>query len=260
LVRWFFEWSLPRFEQTLEALRVLFTPQSSTWASLATGLILAIAFVRSRANVPAAIFLGVSVLGLLSFFYTRYAGYTWHHGLIFVVVFATVWIDRTTKDSAARSSRQHLVPTMLFGAILGFQGYAGVRGIWTDLHRPLSSGREVAHFIAAQGWAADPIIGFPDYTTVTIVGYLGVEQVYYPQGRRWGSFTIWDQRRRAKLMDFDQTIAEIGHSGSAATWIYGAADDDPELERKYGFVGVAKFSGATIENYIVYRRPAGTNP
>jgi len=254
-VGWLFGWSLSRFEWILGALRVLFTPQNSIWANLATGTILAIAFVRSRTNPPAATFLVVSVLGLLTFFYTKYAGGIWHHGLIFIVVFATVWIDRTEQESRPHLSPKHLVPAMFFGVILAFQVYGGVSAVLNDVYHPLSRARDVARFIVAKGWAAEPIVGFPDYAIAPIVGYLGIRQAYYPQGSRWGSFTIWDQRRLGPL-NFDQALVEVKRFGSAGTWIAEAAADDPDLMRKYGFAEVANFSGAESENYIVYRRSA----
>jgi hypothetical protein len=258
-VGWFFEWSWPRFGHTLETLRMLFVPRS-IWAYLGAGAVLCLTFARSRANPPAAVFLAVSLLGLLSFFYTKYLGFNWHHGMVFIAFLATVWIDRTTQDPAVKPSRQNLVPGIVFGAILAFQVIAGVRAVWLDLHHPLSRGRDVARFIETQGWAADPIIsGIPDFATVTVVGYLGVERAYYLEGRRWGSFTIWDQRRLHPV-NVDQALAETTPLVPTATWIADPANSDPALLRKYGFVEVAQFSGATMENYAVYRRKPGIIP
>ena len=132
----------------------------------------------------------------------------------------------------SRLSRQYLVPAMFFGVILAFQVYGGVSAVLNDVYHPLSRARDVARFIVAKGWAAEPIVGFPDYAIAPIVGYLGIRQAYYPQGSRWGSFTIWDQRRLGPL-NFDQALVEVKRFGSAGTWIAEASADDPDLMRKY---------------------------
>jgi hypothetical protein len=254
-VGWLYHWSAPRAEMALAALGVLFTSERFL-ACLATCAVLLVAAIRSRGSLPAATLLFASVLGLVTFFYVKYPGAIRHHGLIFIAVTAAVWIDRVGRRvsiSAATSRDKPLLPALLFNLILAFQVFGGVAALWTDLHRPLSHGREVARFISARGWNADPIVCFPDKAGVTVIGYLGVKQAYFPQGHRWGSFTIWD-KRRTEPVNFDRTFADIGRLRSPATWVSELSVDDPALMRKYGFVEVARFTGAEIENFVVYRR------
>jgi hypothetical protein len=257
---WFFGRSSYRVETTLAALSVFFTPSPLIWVSLPAVAILLIALSRIRENPPGATFLGVSVLGLLAFFYTNHPPSEWHRGLILMALFATVWIDRISARSEG-ASRNALVPAMLFGAVLACQGYAGLMAIWTDLHQPLSRSRDVARFIGAQDWAPDPVIGVPDYTTSPIIGYLGADRAYYPSGRRWGSFVVWDKRRREPV-DMERTFEETAQFGTATLVVSAGTHIDRALLVKYGFGEVAQFTGARdpLENYTIYRRPAKAAP
>jgi hypothetical protein len=218
--------------------------------------LLFIAIVRFRNSPAAATFLTVSLLALLSFFYTKLPGGLWHHGLGAIVFFAAVWIDRVSgRGTDAGTLRQPLVPAALFALALAVQVPPGILAIAGDLRQPLSSSRDAARYIAAQGWAGDPIIGTQDDLTSPIVGYLGARRAYYANGRRWGSFTIWDQRR-LQPVDLQKVLEDAQHFGPFITFIADAdAPVDSELLSQYGFEQVASFNGAADarENYSIYR-------
>jgi hypothetical protein len=221
--------------------------------------LLLVAVVRFRNNPAAATFLVVSLLALLSFFYTKIPGGLWHHGLGAIVFFAAVWMDRiSARAAAAGPLRQPLVPATLFALALAVQVPPGVLAIAGDLRQPLSSSRDVAQYITAQGWIGDPIIGTQDNLTGPIVGYLGVDRVYYANGRRWGSFTIWDQHR-LQPVDLQAVLEDAQRFGPFVTFIADAdAPVDAALLSRYGFEEVASFNGAadSKENYSIYRSGA----
>jgi len=256
---WFFGRSPYRLDRVLIVLSTLFTPHGLNWMSLPTVAILLVALIRYRENLPATAFLSTSVLGLLIFFYTRIPPAPWRSGLIVVAFTAAVWIDRVP---ATRASRKALVPPVVFGIVLAFQAYAGVKAVWTDLRQPLSRGRDVARFIVEKGWARDPVVGALDYTTAPIVGYLGIDRAYYLNARRWGSFGIWD-KRRLEPVDMEQALASATQFAPNATLVISPGIDvDPAILRKFDFVEVAEFSGAVepFENYTIYRRPTEATP
>ena len=258
-VGWFLDFSMERLEVTLGALSVVLSPARSVLIDMAVAAILFIAGRRARNDPPAAIFFAISAIGLLTFFYTKYPDHEWHRGLIWIALVAAVWIDRRSlPDKKSLSTRKSVLPPMLFAGILVCQAYAGVKAVWIDLRQPLSRGRDVAHFIAANGWAKDPIIGLPDHTTVSIVGYLCVERAYYANGRRWGSFTIWDQLRRQPV-DLDHVLDASEKFGSSVTWVSSVTTPiDRSLLGKHGFLEVGEFLGArdSDENFVVFRRTA----
>ena len=147
---WMLELSRSQAVATAVLAGAIFGPNHFYWQAIPTGIILAIAFARFQKNPPAAAFLAASLLGLMAFFYTKYHGYIWHHGLIFLVLFATVWIDRSTSPAAVQ--RTSLVPSPLFCIVLAAQAFYGIVALQYDFRWPMSSGRDTARFIAAKHW------------------------------------------------------------------------------------------------------------
>jgi hypothetical protein len=239
---WFFGVSFRRFRHSALALVAIFL----------------LALVRFRNSPAAATLLGASLFGLLAFFYIKYPGAIWHHGIGAMLLLAAVWVDRSPAHEPAGAHRfKPLVPAVLFGAALAVQALAGVVAVRGELQQPLSRGRDVARFIVAQGWARDPIVGVDDFRTVPIIGYLGVDRAYYANGQRWGSFTVWD-RQRLQPVDMRRVLADTVAFGPAATLIVAAGTEvDPALLHGNGFDEVARFDGAKVpeENYTIYRRP-----
>lgn len=258
---WFLSFSLDRLGTTLLSLSGLLAPgKTPLLAGLAVAAFLFVC-PRAKESPAASVFLGASVIALLAFFYVKHPGGSPHRGLVFVVFFAAVWIDRESDRATARLvSRRALVPSWIFTALLACQAVFGLKAMWGDLHRPLSHGRDVARFIASSGWAGDPIVGLPDHSISTVVGYLGADRAYYANGRRWGSFTVWD-RVRLEPVSMDVVLGDVAQSSQAATLIVAAGSEiDPAVLSKHQFSEVARFDGAAMpdENYTVYRRQAAT--
>jgi len=239
---WFFGVSLARFKHS----------------ALPLVAILLLALVRFRNSPAAATLLGASLFGFLAFFYFKYSGAIWHYGMGAMLLLAAIWIDRSpAHEPAGAHGFKPLVPAVLFGAALAVQALAGVVALRGELQQPLSRGRDAARFIVAKGWASDPIIGMHDFRTGPIIGYLGVDRAYYANGRRWGSFTVWD-RQRLQPVDVQRVLEDTVAFGPAATLIVAAGTEvSPALLHGHGFDEVARFDGAKVpeENYTIYRRP-----
>jgi hypothetical protein len=252
---WIWTPSLDRLNVALNGLNVF--ARAGRLSVLVSMAILLVALARSTRCTAVAGFLGVSVGGIFAFFYTRYPGLIWHRGLIFMALFAAIWIDRISmQDSISGTLRKPLVPGLIFGALLVIQAVEGAAAIQRDLRQPLSNGRAAAQFIGAQGWLNDPLIAAEDITAVPIIGYLGVDKAFFANGQRWGSFTVWDQTR---LQPTDMTIVmnDSIRFGPAATLIVSADTSvDQALLRRYGFSEVLQLDGAAVarENYVIYRR------
>lgn len=257
-VGWFTAWDRARLVEVIGMLGAMVSPPAARWKAIAAIVALAVIAIRWKDNPPVAVFALASAGGLLAFFYVKYAGNVWHYGLIFLVLFAAVWIDRERAPQADGQRLRPLLPGAVFAGILVLQTYAGVRILSTEWRQPLSNGRNVAAFIADKGWAGDPLAATPDFFAAPVIGYLGIGRAYYPDGGRWGSFTVWDQAR-LKRIDVDQAIAAAAPAGEAMTWVVGlgaaAERMGPELIAR-GFAEAARFTGAREENYVLYRRPS----
>lgn len=147
-------------------------------------------------------------LGLLVFFHVKYAGAARHHGLLFVLLLMAAWLFLASPPpvTSARPGerRWNRVFRGSLTFLFGLHAVAGCFAAVADVARPFSRAGAVADYLRRDGYADSLLVGHVDYTTVGILGHSPQRQIYYPQSGRWGSYTIWDQRRLAEL-----TAAEI---------------------------------------------------
>jgi hypothetical protein len=246
---WFFSYQPVRMLMCQDALGVLLSPAPSLWAALGGGALLLVALARCKLAPAAAVFLLLAAGGMLVLFYVKVPASPWRGGILFLALFAAQWIGRV-------ETGRPLVPPFIFAAVLAVQAFFGLQAVAADWAQPLSNGRAVARYIAAQGWAAQPILGLPDRLMSPIIGYLGADQFYFANALRWGSFTLLDRKRLAKI-DVDAFLQNAVRLGPRETLIVGAQTPiNPALLRQYGFAQVATFTGARAaeENYDVFRR------
>jgi hypothetical protein len=261
---WYFSFSADRLSRCLSTLSALFAPAPSIWAIIAGGAVLLTIALRWKAAPAAALFFLMSAAGLLVLFYVKLPNHPWLLGILFLSFVATNWIARSdTRRRVPGIQPRQLIPSWLFLIVLAVQVAFGLQALRADWLHPLSNGRATARYIMAQGWTHEPIIGVPDYIMSPIVGYLGVDGFYYGNAQRWGSFTVWDQRRFSNKIAIDEVLQNATKFGPRETLVVGELTPlDPRLLSRYGFVEVASFSGAREpgENYDVYRRVAAEAP
>ncbi len=246
---WYVSYQINRVLMCQDAIGVLVSPVPSLWAAFAGIALLLLVFARRKMAPAAAVFLLLSSAGILALFYVKLPASPWRSGILFLALFAAQWLGRAETGKA-------LIPPFIFAAVLAVQAFFGVQAVAADWAHPLSSGRAVARYIAAQGWAAQPILGLPDKLMSPIIGYLGADQFYFANGLRWGSFGTWDQKR-LQTIDINAFLQNAARFGPRETLIVGAQTaTDPVLLRQYGFAQVATFMGARApeENYVIYRR------
>lgn len=73
-----------------------------------------------------------------------------------------------------------------------------------DLIYPFSQGKNVANYIHANQLEDKIIVGWRDDFMPSIIAYGNLKQIYYPQGKRFGSFVIFDSKRQKPI-----TLEEI---------------------------------------------------
>ena len=138
--------------------------------------------------------------------------------------------------------------------VLAFQAYYGINTYHAELHRPYSNAREVASFIAAKGWTRNVIAALTDIKVSAVIAYLGAERFYFLNGRRFGSFTIWDQRRLTS--EVEAALSDLDRKKRPVVLIVSLRSDDPALFARHGYREVARFTGASQrdEDFVLYRR------
>ncbi len=208
--------------------------------------------VRDRFSL--LILYGFGLTGLLVFFSGIFSGGPHHHGMLFVIFFVGYWLERLTRPAALNPvrGRQGQILDIVVTLILVSQSLFGIRVAYQDLTMPYSNGKSVAQYIQSHGWQSKPIVGCLDFSAQAVVGYLGIKNIYYPQGERWGSYIVWDQKRRENV-GLDNCLQSAQSLGKDVLVVSSYAEEAPL--RSFPFDKVAEFKGAIREdeNFVLYR-------
>ena len=145
----------------------------------------------------------VGTLGLAAFFYTKYLGFPRHTGFLFLTLFVALWVKQVTDRAGATAAGSRWpgrIAGGVFTCMLAFQAVSGLAAVREDYRRFFSCGKPAAAFIKERGLENAFIAVGPDWAGSPLAGYLN-RTLYYPQGRRYGSFTRWDFRRNEEIND-----------------------------------------------------------
>jgi hypothetical protein len=112
-----------------------------------------------------------------------------HTGFLFITFILSVWLYRCyaqTKWSVLPFAQKHEV-LFSYGLTLILLLHVGASFVATsiDYRHPFSMAKSVAEFINERGLNKSLIVGYPDFTMSAVVGYLGIREIYYPQGDRF---------------------------------------------------------------------------
>ena len=208
-----------------------------------------------RGRLSLLIIYGLGTAGLLVFFSGISSGGPHHHGMLFVIYFIAYWLECLTRSKACdpmQSWWDRNGVDLIFTLVLISQSVFGIKALYQDITTPYSNGKDVARYIQSQGLQDLPIAGCIDYSASTVVGYLGVKQIYYPQGERWGSYIVWD-KQRLENAGLDNCLQSAASLGSDVLVVSSYTRDSPLSG--HPFRKIAEFRGALREdeNFDVYR-------
>jgi hypothetical protein len=147
--------------------------------------------------------------GLLAFFYVKLfgGGSSRHAGFLFIAFIMSAWLYRCHEQTNwAISSESSLkkwetLSSHIITLLLLLHIGASFVAASVDYQHPFSMAKSTAKYISERGLNNRMIVGYPDYTTQAIVGYLGISQAYYPQADRFGSYVRWDKQRRPEITE-----------------------------------------------------------
>lgn len=213
-----------------------------------------------RDRLSLLILYGLGITSLAVFFTWIFSGGPHHYGMLYVIVLLGYWLERLTRGDSSEplQVRRGRMTDVGFTVILVSQSIFGAIALCQDIRAPYSHGKSVAQYIQSHGWELMPIVGCMDFTAQTVVGYLGVKQIYYPQGDRWGSYVIWDRKRRENV-GLVPCLKAAESLGRDVLVVSSYADE--RLPKTAPFVEVAEFKGALRidENFVLYRSRATEN-
>jgi hypothetical protein len=152
--------------------------------------------------------------GLLAFFYFKnYDGWgSRHAGFLFIAFIMSAWLDRCREQTSWSISSESFFKkwetpfSHSITVVLLLQIVASFVAASVDYRHPFSMAKSVAEYISERGLNNRVIVGYSDWATSAIVGYLGISQFYYPDGDRFGSYVRWDKRR---MTNWDEKPIEV---------------------------------------------------
>ncbi|MFH1905721.1 MAG: hypothetical protein ABIK53_09420 [bacterium] len=155
-------------------------------------------FVRK----PVVIFLYISAtIGLLMFSCLIHFGELRHHGHLFILFIACLWISDYYTDmelksqvfnNLARFCKKH--KNRFIVVLLSIHLILGIIASSVDWFYPFSAGKETAKFIKDKQMNNMLMLGDMDFPASVVAGYLN-RKIYYTQSNRFGSFIIWNNKR-----------------------------------------------------------------
>jgi len=207
----------------------------------------------------------IGTFGLLGFFYVKYYGYLRHHGFLYLLLIICAWLylrppasPRAERPPSAAPPR---FPRVLNGVLTGLlvvQVLAGAAAGGTDAVRTFSQGKVAARFIKSHGLDRLPIVGDIDFSCTTVSGYLN-KKIYFPRGRRWGSFVIWDTIRTRLITEEAvlETARQISvKTGKSCVIVLNTPLSEPWLEfTKVRKIGETRPAVVKDESYFLYLLP-----
>lgn len=156
-------------------------------------------FVRK----PVVLFLySLGTMGLFAFFYSQFLGLLRHHGHLFIMLFVCLWISDYYPNVEMKSllfnyltnfCKKHKSRFIL--VILSVHFIACIIASGIDWLHPFSASKATAKFIVDKKMNNMLMLDDADYAASALTGYLNRE-IYYPCGDRFGSFIIWDVKRK----------------------------------------------------------------
>jgi len=205
--------------------------------------------------------------GLLTFFYVKYYGGIRHAGFLFIAFIMSAWLyrcrEQTTWSISSGSSLKKW--ETLFGhsitLILLLHIGASFVAASFDYRYPFSMAKFAAEYISQRGLNNRPIVGYPDYATSAIVGYLGISQAYYPQGDRFGSYFRFDKQRRIAITEQEVVdkarqleAHELTEGKSQGVLIILTKPLRDDLVQASKLQKIGEFTGAIVpdENFYIY--------
>jgi hypothetical protein len=218
-VGWKFDLDLPHLAQTLAAVWKSYVPlpapdyhfwgtnfiSDPRWQALLSIILLAFGLLLfGRQPLPLFLY-GVGTLGILVFTYVKYPGSLRHHGHLYLLFIASLWLASVFPEKKkfsysikslanfCRGHRDRVITILLVAHLV-----AGMTAASLDLFYPFSASKDAVRFIKQHRLDRLLIVGHTDDAALSIAGCLGCP-IYYPASRRMGSFLVLNQERKTEL-------------------------------------------------------------
>ncbi len=154
---------------------------------------------------PVVFFLFTTGLsGIIAFILMYYYGYIRHHGHLFILLFACLWLREYYRESkitlrftALRQYHGWLKNkfSMLFFILLSVQLLAGIFAVTIQFFVPFSAARQTARYIRQHNLDRFLIAGNQDVALETVSGYLNKNTFYFSRNA-FSTYLVYDDVRK----------------------------------------------------------------
>lgn len=153
-----------------------------------------LALARDRAALAAY---SSGTLAVLAFTYAKYYGSMRHHGHVYLLFVACLWLAtgrrETHDDGPPPHPRLARAGRLLFAALLVLHVFVACHFLALDFVRPFSRAETAARFLRESGLASRYyLVADRDAHTSPLTAYLG-RPIFYARGAREGTFIVWDK-------------------------------------------------------------------
>ncbi len=205
---------------------------------------------------------------LLTFFYVKYPGAIRHHGLLFLLPIVLLWMSwdykpwRLPWGWANWPSRiwQHLREVPL-AALLLLHLFGAVIAIKNDWRYPFSMSKGTAEWIRAEvpEWRNMLLVGYVDSVCSPVIAHLEAPRFFYSERGEFGSYVIFDQRRRSSTSRYRRALDLAVHESEAGALLISPRRLNPEMLPSGAFLLHTVTGISTVENtYFIYCCPASS--
>ena len=162
------------------------------WPGLQTvaGLLALAAVLLWRSKVALATF-GIGAAGLVTFGYLKLFGQVRHHGHLWLLLAAALWLGGGAGFQDDRRSWR--ARTLL--VLLVLHCSAGIYASWMDLRHPFSNGAATAELIRRKGLDRYPLLGHREPPAATVALFLG-RPLYFPSRKVFVTHPDWGPQQR----------------------------------------------------------------
>jgi len=158
-------------------------------------------------------------LTLLTFYHVKYQAGIRHVGFLFLWFVALLWMSFDYRpwtiplrwaDRLPAFWDRHRMKVLL--PLLALHVWGAVIAITVDWVEPFSQAKAAAQWLRSEypDLARFVVVGDNSGTAISVVGYLELPRIYYPDRAEFGSYCIWDQQRlRNTGRRLDQQVDEL---------------------------------------------------
>jgi hypothetical protein len=202
--------------------------------------------------------------GFLVFSYTKFIGSLRHHGHLFFLFLACVWISSFYIKSdllieKLKSSQKILATLNLversknvyLSVILFAHVIAGLLAFSLELNYTFSGSKEVANYIDQQGLKDYVLVGSRDYAAAPVAGFLN-RQIYYLESDKLGSFIVWRNRKLPKQREVLERVERLIKQNNKALLILNYKLKVKRNELNISFLFKSSQSIVPDETYYLY--------